>query len=425
MTEGSPTPSDLDGHRKAAIISFHTSPLDQPGTGDSGGMNVYIRAVAERLATQGVEVDVFTRRRSRDEPAVQEITPGHRLIQIAAGPSTAVPKADLPRYLPAFLGGVLEQASAEKREYDLVHSHYWMSGWVGRSTKEIWGVPLVASFHTLGKVKDFSRGAGESPEPLERLSGEVKVIEEADRILAPTPDEAAHLVGLYGAEPDRIRIVPPGVDHSLFFPRNREDARERLHLTGVRLVLFVGRLQAHKGPDIAVRAIAEAVARDPQGMSDVVLAIVGGPSGPAHTEDVAHLMNLASALGVAERVVLFPPQSQARLADFYSAAEVLLVPSRSESFGLVALEAEACGTPVIAAETGGLRYVVGDGVSGYLVPGHDPADYAERLLEILGDKVVAKRMGDAGVAQAIRFSWNATASEILAVYRELAEGPAS
>ncbi|MCJ7832532.1 MAG: glycosyltransferase, partial [Actinobacteria bacterium] len=153
--------------------------------------------------------------------------------------------------------------------------------------------------------------------------------------------------------------------------------------------------------------------------------IVGGPSGPAHTEDVAHLMNLASALGVAERVVLFPPQSQARLADFYSAAEVLLVPSRSESFGLVALEAEACGTPVIAAETGGLRYVVGDGVSGYLVPGHDPADYAERLLEILGDKVVAKRMGDAGVAQAIRFSWNATASEILAVYRELAEGPAS
>jgi len=420
MNDEAFAPVEVADGRKAAIISFHTSPLDQPGTGDSGGMNVYIRAVAERLAAQGVEVDVFTRRRSREAPSVEELTPGHRLIHVTAGPAAPVPKSDLPRFLPEFLGGVLKQANSEKRGYDLVHSHYWMSGWVGRSTKEIWGVPLVASFHTLGKVKDFSRGMGENPEPRERLSGEVKVIAEADRILAPTPDEAAHLVGLYGAEPDRIRIVPPGVDHSLFFPRNRDDARERLHLTGVRLVLFVGRLQAHKGPDIAVRAIAEAVARDPQGMSDVVLAIVGGPSGPANTAEVAHLMDLASALGVAERVVLFPPQSQARLADFYSAAEVLVVPSRSESFGLVALEAEACGTPVVAAETGGLRYVIGDGVSGYLVPGHDPADYAERVLELLGNRAVARSMGHAGVAQAMRFSWEATTSEIVSVYRDLA-----
>lgn len=425
MDEEAPQLQAPTSSRKAAIISFHTSPLDQPGTGDSGGMNVYIRAVAERLAGQGVEVDIFTRHRSPETPTVEELAPGHRLIRVQAGPRAPIPKADLPRYLPAFLGGVLEQAHRESRNYDLVHSHYWMSGWVGRSTKEIWGVPLVASFHTLGKVKDFSRGTGERPEPIERLSGEVRVIEEADRILAPTPDEAAHLVGLYGAEPDRIRIVPPGVDHSLFFPRDRHDARERLHLTGVRLVLFVGRLQAHKGPDIAVRAIAEALARDPRGMSDVVLAIVGGPSGPGQTAEVAHLMDLASALGVAERVMLFPPQSQRRLADFYSAAEVLLVPSRSESFGLVALEAEACGTPVVAAETGGLRYVVGDGVSGFLVPGHDPADYADRLLQILGDAAAARRMGDAGVAQAFRFSWSATTSQIASIYQELAGGPAA
>lgn len=405
---------------RAAIISFHTSPLDQPGTGDSGGMNVYIRAVADRLAEQGVDVDVFTRRRGRTDAEVEEIGPGNRLIRIDAGPVAPVPKAELPRYLPAFLGGVLERAHKESTDYDVVHSHYWMSGWVGRSTKEIWGVPLVASFHTLGKVKNYSRGGGESPEPQTRLSGEERVIEQADRILAPTPAEAAHLVGLYGAEADRIRIVPPGVDHSIFFPRKRKEAKARLHLTGVRLVLFVGRLQAHKGPDVAVRAIAEAVARDPKGMTDVVLAIVGGPSGPGQTAEVAHLMDLASALGVAERVMFFPPQSQTRLADFYSAAEVLLVPSRSESFGLVALEAQACGTPVVAAATGGLRYVVEDGVTGFLVPGHDSGDYADRLIALLRDPAGARRMGSAGVVKAVRFSWDATASEILSVYRELA-----
>jgi len=422
MSDGSEPqePAKSAERSRAAIISFHTSPLDQPGTGDSGGMNVYIRAVADRLAEQGVDVDVFTRRRGKAGPEVEEIGPGNRMIRIEAGPVAAVPKADLPRYLPAFLGGVLEHANRESTDYDVVHSHYWMSGWVGRSTKEIWGVPLVASFHTLGKVKNYSRGAGESPEPQNRLAGEERVIEQADRILAPTPAEAAHLVGLYGAEADRIRIVPPGVDHSIFFPRNRNEAKARLHLTAVRLVLFVGRLQAHKGPDIAVRAMAEAVARDPKGTADVVLAIVGGPSGPGQTAEVAHLMDLASALGVAERVMLFPPQTQSRLADFYSAAEVLLVPSRSESFGLVALEAQACGTPVVAAATGGLRYVVTDGVTGFLVPGYDSGDYADRLITLLRDPVGSKRMGKAGVVQAVRFSWDATASEILSVYRELA-----
>ena len=247
MSDGSEPqePAKSAERSRAAIISFHTSPLDQPGTGDSGGMNVYIRAVADRLAEQGVDVDVFTRRRGKAGTEVEEIGPGNRMIRIEAGPVAAVPKADLPRYLPAFLGGVLEHANRESTDYDVVHSHYWMSGWVGRSTKEIWGVPLVASFHTLGKVKNYSRGAGESPEPQNRLAGEERVIEQADRILAPTPAEAAHLVGLYGAEADRIRIVPPGVDHSIFFPRNRNEAKARLHLTAVRLVLFVGRLQAH------------------------------------------------------------------------------------------------------------------------------------------------------------------------------------
>jgi D-inositol-3-phosphate glycosyltransferase len=407
---------------RVAVLSVHTSPTDQPGTGDSGGMNVYIRAVAERLADRGVEVDIFTRWRCGDEPEVRELSPGTRLVHVKAGPCTPVPKADLPRFLPEFLGGVLRRAHADGRGYDIVHSHYWLSGWIGRGAKESWQVPLVASFHTLGKVKNYSLARGERPEPAARLAGEERVIADADRILAPTPSEAAQLVGLYRADPHHIRIVPPGVDHTLFFPRDRASARERLHLTGVRLVLFVGRLQAHKGPDIAVRALAEALARDPEGTGDVVLAVVGGPSGSGHGEEVGRLMELASAMGVADRVILFPPQPQARLADFYAAAEAVLVPSRSESFGLVALEAQACGTPVVASAVGGLRYVVTDGVGGFLVEGHDPGDHADRLLQVLADPAGAARMGRDGARLALRFTWDATASEMLGVYRELIRG---
>jgi len=303
-----------------------------------------------------------------------------------------------------------------------VHSHYWLSGWVGTNTKEIWGAPLVSSFHTLGKVKNHALARGEHPEPAERLEGEEAIIESSDRILAPTPAEAAQLVGLYGADPDRIRVVPPGVDHAVFFPRPADEARSRLHLTGVRLALFVGRLQAHKGPDIAIRAVAEAIARDPRGTRDLVLAIVGGPSGSPEGAELAHVMDLASSLGISERVMFFPPQEQPRLADFYAAAEVALVPSRTESFGLVALEAQACGTPVIAAATGGLRHVVRDGVSGFLVNGHDPADYADRLLELLADPAEGHRMGQRGIAHSLRYSWDATASEILSIYGSLGKG---
>jgi len=400
-------------------VSLHTSPTDQPGTGDSGGMNVFIREAAERLARHDVDVDVFTRCRGADLPEVQDLGGGSRLIQVKAGPCAPVPKEELSRYLPEFLGGVLRRGRLEGRPYDLVHTHYWLSGWVGRSAKEIWGVPLVASFHTLGKVKNYSLARGELPEPGMRLEGEEHVIAEADRIVAATPVEAAQLVGLYRADPDRIRVIPPGVDHTLFAPRPRDEARGRLHLTGVRLLLFVGRLQAHKGPDIAVRTLAEAVARDPEGTADLMLAIVGGPSGSAHGAEMARIMDLAAALGVGERVMLFPPQPQARLADFYAAADVLLVPSRSESFGLVALEAQACGTPVVAAAVGGLRYVVDNGVTGYLVEGHDPGDHAECVLEVLRDPGRAGQMGAAAIRHSGRFSWDATAAGMLSVYREL------
>jgi D-inositol-3-phosphate glycosyltransferase len=384
-------------------------------------MNVFIRAAAERVAAQGVDVDVFTRCRGRGTEEVEDLGGGSRLIQVQAGPCAPVPKEELPRYLPEFLGGVLHRQRTEGTDYDLVHTHYWLSGWVGRSTKEIWGVPLVASFHTLGKVKNYSLALGEPPEPDARLSGEERVIADADRLVAATPAEAAQLVGLYRADADRIRVVPPGVDHALFFPRPRDQACARLHLSA-RLLLFVGRLQVHKGPDVAVRTLAEVIARDPERTQDVVLALVGGPSGTGHGAEVARLMDLASALGVGERVVFFPPQPQARLADFYAAAEVVLVPSRSESFGLVALEAQACGTPVVASGVGGLRYVVDDGATGFLVEGHDPGDHADRVLALLREPSAARTMGRAGVAHSLRFSWDSTAEEILAVYRELLDG---
>jgi D-inositol-3-phosphate glycosyltransferase len=422
-TDGS-SGGEPGGQPRAAIISLHTSPTDQPGSGDSGGMNVYILRVAQLLARQGIDVDVFTRNRG-DGPEIEQIGEGARLIRVQAGPGEPVPKEDLPPLLPQFLDNVLHRATQDRAErrhhpYDVVHSHYWLSGWVGERTKEIWGAPLVASFHTLGKVKNFSLANGDRPEPRIRLDGERSTIRGADRILAPTPVEAAHLVGLYGADPERIRIVPPGVDRVMFVPKDKAEARSRLHVTNARLLLFVGRLQPLKGPDIAIRALAEAVARAPELTRDAVLAVVGGPTGAIPHDEVVHLMQLAASAGVGDRVVFFPPQPHGRLADFYAAAEVVLVPSRSESFGLVALEAQACGTPVIAAAVGGLRYSVADGVSGYLVEGHDPGDYADRIILLLSDPAEAVRLSAAAAAHASAFSWESTAAGIRDVYLELA-----
>ena len=400
-------------------MSLHTSPTDQPGTGDSGGMNVYVLEAAERLGRLGLDVDVFTRRRARRDREVESLGDGSRLIQVPAGPAGSVAKEDLHRVLPEFLDGLVRRARRERTEYDLVHAHYWLSGWIGRRAKAIWGVPLVASFHTLGKVKNRALAPGEVAEPAYRLEGEDEVVASADRIMAATPAEAAQLVGLYRADPERIRVVPPGVDHAIFRPGPREAAREELHLAGARILLFVGRLQAHKGPDVAVRTLAEAVRRDPEHTRHVILAIVGGPSGAGEGADVARLMDLAATLGVGDRVMLFPPQPQQRLAEFYRAADAVLVPSRSESFGLVALEAQACGTPVVAAAVGGLRYVVEDGVTGHLVEGHDPRAHADRLLALLRDPEAAAAMGRRAALAAAAFSWDATTAEIASVYREL------
>jgi D-inositol-3-phosphate glycosyltransferase len=432
MTDRPEAPKSAKGRHngkdpsRVAVISLHTSPRDQPGSGDSGGMNVYVLSVARRLAEQGIAVDIYTRCHGQGGPDVEEIAPGTHLVNVQAGPCAPVAKDDLPRLLPEFLDGVLQHARAEDptshrhSPYDVVHSHYWLSGWVGSQAKQIWGVPLVASFHTLGEVKNSVLPKGDRPEPPARLVGERRVIAGADRILAPTPLEADHLVNLYGADRERIRVVPPGVDGRLFAPRPKDEAKARLHLANARLLLFVGRLQPFKGPEVAIRALAEAVARAPQVAGDVILAVVGGSTGrDAEHDQATRLMELAADIGVSDRVVFFPPQPHERLADFYSAAEAVLVPSRSESFGLAALEAEACGTPVIAAAAGGLRYVVIDGKTGFLIEGHDPGDYADRILRILSDPVLAARLSKGALRHAGRFSWDATAADIRRVYREL------
>jgi len=426
-----PGPADGRDPARVAVLTVHTSPLDQPGTGDSGGMNVYVLSVADRLAEQGIAVDIYTRCHGENAPKVEELATGTRLIHIQAGPCAPLPKDQLPRILPSFLDGVLEHAAAEDgghrhSPYDVVHSHYWLSGWVGSRAKEIWGVPHVTSFHTLGRVKNSALPEGDDPEPPLRLAGERRVISGADRILAPTPAEAELLVTLYGADPGRIRIVPPGVDQTVFFPRPKAEARARLHLANTRLLLFVGRLQPFKGPDVAIRAVAEATALAPELMRDVVLAVVGGSTGRDSDHDqVSRLMELAASLRMSDRIIFFPPQPHGRLADCYSAADAVLVPSRSESFGLVALEAQSCGTPVIGAAAGGLRYVIRDGETGFLVEGHDPTDYAHRIIRLLSDSDLAARLSQGAVQHAATFSWDATAADIRSIYREVLTPPKS
>lgn len=411
---------------RVAVVSVHTCPLDQPGIGDSGGMNVYIRSVARRLAEMGVAVDVFTRAAGPEQHVV-DLDPGVRVVHLEAGPDAPVEKEELPKYLCAFLSSMLRfeteealRTGAGSPVYDVVHSHYWLSGWIGRLARERWGVPLVHSFHTLGRVKNRSLATGDAPEPAIRIAGEQRVVQAADGILAPTPGEAAELVQLYGARPSRVRVVPPGVDTERFTPGDREAAKAHLGLSGRSLVLFVGRLQPLKQPDLAVRAIRELIVRDPELGERLTLLVIGGPSGRGGVQPDA-LVRLAGQLGVGRALRLGGTVPHDRLPVYYRAADVVIVPSRTESFGLVAVEAAACGTPVVAADVGGLRTTVRDGATGFLVPGFEPARFAGALGRILADRALAGAMGTAGAHFALRFDWRRAAGGLLDVYEELAE----
>lgn len=411
--------SDRAALARIAVISLHTSPLDQPGTGDSGGMNVEVRELSERLAGRDVAVDVYTRCAGRGVPEVDVLGPLFRVVQIPAGPCAPVDKDSLPDLVPGFVDSLVDRAEAPG-SYDLVHAHYWLSVPAGARAKARWGVPLVASFHTLGEVKNLAPEIGRT-EPVVRMAGERDAANVADLILAPTEEESNNLVALYGADRGRIRVVPPGVDPAWFAPRPRAASRRALGIDGP-LALFVGRLQPLKGPDVAIRALAEARRAAPDVAGNLTLVVVGGPSGPNGPAYVEGLRRLARQLGVAGAVRFFGPIRHENLPQIYSAADLLVAPSRSESFGLAALEAQACGVPVVAAGVGGLRSVVRDNRSGFLLGDHDPASYGRAMIRILRDPAAAARLSGEGRRQAREFSWERTVGGVMDAYGELLPG---
>ncbi|HLM07276.1 MAG TPA: D-inositol-3-phosphate glycosyltransferase [Blastococcus sp.] len=404
--------------RRVATLSVHTSPLDQPGAGDAGGMNVYIVEVSRRLAARGIAVDIFTRATSSDLPPVVEMTPGVTVRHVSAGPFEGLGKEELPAQLCAFTAAVLrEEAQHEPGYYDVVHSHYWLSGQVGYLARDRWNVPLIHTAHTLAKVKNEALAEGDRPEPRARVIGEEQVVAEADRLIANTEEEARQLVRLYDADPARTLVVPPGVDLDRFAPGDRARARRAVGVEDDALVLlFVGRIQPLKAPDVLLHAAARMVADDPAVRARLRVHVVGAPSGSG-LDAPEQLQKLAAYLGIADLVRFFPPQRADRLAEHYRAADVTVVPSHNESFGLVALEAQACGTPVVAAAVGGLGTAVRDGVSGLLVDGHDPADYAAAVRRVLARRelLAAGARRHAGL-----FSWDRTADALVDAYASAA-----
>ncbi|HEY7147042.1 MAG TPA: D-inositol-3-phosphate glycosyltransferase [Streptosporangiaceae bacterium] len=403
--------------QRIATVSVHTSPLEQPGTGDAGGLNVYVVEVARRLAARGVEVDIFTRASSRHVPPVAELAPGVLVRHLAAGPFEDLDKADLPGQLCSFTLGVLQaEAASAPGRYDLIHGHYWLSGQVGAVAKERWGVPLVQSMHTLGKVKNAALAAGDAAEPLARLRGEAEVVSAADRLVANTDEEARQLISLYDADPARVSTINPGVDLSVFQPGSQRQARAQLGLAPDAVVLvFAGRVQPLKAPDVVLRAAAMLARQDPELAGRLTVAFVGGPSG-AGRADPDGLTQLAARLGISRLIRLEPPCPQLELARWYRAATIVMVPSHSESFGLVAVEAQACGTPVVAASVGGLRTAVLDGVSGILVDSRDPADYARAVRQLIEHPAELARLSRGACRHASRFGWGETVDRLIAEY---------
>jgi D-inositol-3-phosphate glycosyltransferase len=406
---------------RLAVLSFHTSPLVQPGTGDSGGMNVYVRELVSALAQAGVGCDVYTRTWAPDLPHEVVVEPGFRVVHVDAGPRAPVAKEALEELVPAFARGVVEEV--RRTEVDALHANYWLSGMAGHTAKHELGLPLVSTFHTLARVK----AEGGEPEPGHRVHAETRVVACSDAILANCAEEADDLVRHYDADPARIEVVAPGVEHAFFSPGDRDGARAalgwsepgRISAHGGRgadqhpVLLFVGRIQPLKGLDVAVRSLH--LLDDPT----AELVVVGGPSGPDGGRELARVRALVDDLGLRRRVRFVEPQPHHLLSTWYRAADVVVVPSRSESFGLVALEAAACGRPVVAAAVGGLRTIVDDGVTGVLVEGRHPHDYATIVARLLADRGLAGEMGRRAAARARGYTWSTAAARLRRLYADL------
>jgi D-inositol-3-phosphate glycosyltransferase len=402
--------------RSVALISLHTSPLLQPGAGDAGGMNVYLHELAQTMADRSIDVVVFTRRTAPDQPTCVEYRPGYRVVHVDAGPPRPLPIGELPPYVGAFADAAIGWSHESDASFDVIHSHYWLSGWAGVLMKESLDVPLANSFHTLGRVKDRTRRHDEPLSSRTRTLTEEEVIARSNCVIASTPHEFEDLLQHYGASPERLCTSLPGVSHLIFSPGDKAVARRWLGLGEEPTVLFVGRIQPLKGLDIAVGALAKLPERVAAGDGPPQLVVVGGPSGPAGDAELDRVRVVADELGIADRVQLVDRQPHAHLAAFYRAADVLVMPSRSETFGLVAAEAQACGLPVVASAVGGLVFVVSDETSGVLVEGDDPAGYADALVHVLDDPEVAARLRTGAIQHAEQFSWNATANRLLELY---------
>jgi D-inositol-3-phosphate glycosyltransferase len=400
--------------RRLAVLSLHTSPLAQPGAGDSGGMNVYVRELVSALAQAGVTSDVYVRRWADGLPDVVDVEPGFRVVHVPAGP-VDLPKEALPEVVDQFADGVLARLTEDRNgahAADVLHANYWLSGIAGHRLKHELDLPLVSTFHTLARVKAETGDL----EPLRRVRAEAEVIGCSDAILANSSAEAAQLERLYGADPARIEVVPPGVIHAFFSPGPRQGARAalaHLDLGDGPMLLFVGRIQPLKGLDVAVRALAGL--EDPR----AVLVVVGGASGRDGRSEVERIDKLAATLGVADRIRFTDPQPHHMLSTYYRAADVVLVPSRSESFGLVALEAAACGTPVVAAAVGGLRTLVEHGRTGFLVEGRDPEVFAAYTGQILDNPALGRELAVAAARRARNFTWSTAAARLRRIYADL------
>lgn len=392
----------------------HTSPLEQAGLGDAGGMNIYVIESAKRMAAVGVDVDIYTRKSSENQPEVIEYEKGIRIINLNLPVGTK--KEEIPSLIPA-----LAQEFKEKirnQGYSIIHSHYWISGKVAMPAAKEFEIPLVHTMHTMARVKNSALAEGESPEPMIRVQGESQIVEAANALIANTDAEAASLVGLYDACPDNVAVVAPGVDLYNFTP-NRKDARYHLGIDPKKLVIsFVGRIQPHKGPEVLIRAINEMMTHNPELRPVLQVFITGGASGVKNHEDI-RMRELVNWLKLDDVIKFLEPLSREKLPDLFRSSDLVCVPSYSESFGLVALEAQACGTPVVASAVGGLRTAVADGISGVLVDGHNPKAWSSVLARLLMEPQRRILLSLGAVEHASHFGWDATARGTLDVYDRL------
>jgi len=402
--------------RRIAVISMHTSPTASLGQNANGGLNVYVREICTAFSERGIATDIFTRKQSIDDPGSEQLAPLSRVIYLPAG--NGLDKYSLYGEVPSFAGRIMEFAARDDLAYDLLYSHYWLSGEVACLLRPQLATGWAHIAHTLGLVKNRTLAAGARPEPDLRIGVESELAQQASLLIASTADEAQELIEGYGADPRRVNVVPPGVDLAMFQPMDRAEARREVGYGSGRLLLFVGRLERLKGVEIAIRALG--LLRDRR-HDDVRLLILGEDSHEGDESEKERLKAIASEVGVRDRVDFVGSVAHHELPYFYAAADVCVMPSYSESFGLVALEAQACGCPVVASGVSGLRSVVRDEVSGYLIDEHDPAAYAERIGRLLENSELAQQMGRRGRLLAQRFSWTRTADRLEDLFEQVVQ----